>query len=343
MKNKNRNETDFWSSARGNKNAYMMYVDRLTELAISMFEWKNLPDTIDERYMELCLFGDGCAVFFEDEELGFLALQTRIAGPLNPYRIPINRTAWAVNGYNKELTIDNSVIIFNNMIHTNTLPMVELFAQRLWDLDRTIDVNAKAQKTPILIACDDTQRLSLKNVYMQYTGNEPVIWGDKNLNPNSLKVLNTGAPYVAADLYTLKTQIWNEALTFFGISNISYQKKERMISDEIMRSMGGTIASRYSRLNARRQACEQINRMFDLDIQCNFREDYREIDDEIIITGDTGDGGLDVAMTDLRSDFNLGDVVSKERAEELKDAKEDEKEAHENKGKKKKDKEDEKK
>jgi hypothetical protein len=156
-----------------------------------------------------------------------------------------------------------------------------------------------------LIQCEENQRLTLKNVYQKYDGNEPVIFGDKNLNPNALKVLQTGAPYVADKLYQLKTEIWNEALTYLGISNVNYQKKERMISDEVMRAQGGIVASRYSRLESRRQAVEEINKMFGLNIEVNYREDYREIDDEIVLRGDTSDGGLSVAMQDLRTNTKL--------------------------------------
>jgi hypothetical protein len=126
----------------------------------------------------------------------------------------------------------------------------------------------------------------MRNLYQKYEGNEPFIFGDKNLNPNALKVLKTDAPYVADKLYTLKSQIWNEALTYLGISNINIQKRERLITDEVTRNQGGTIASRYSRLEARRNACKEINRMFGLDIWCDYREDYQVIDDEIIDTND---------------------------------------------------------
>lgn len=254
----------------------MQYYDRLTELSVSMFEWENLPDTIDERFLELVLFSDGMSVFFYDDVLGYLAMRTMIGGRLNIYQIPTQRTAYASNGYNANLDETNSVIIFNNLLHTNSLLDVEQFSKRLYNLDRAIDVNANAQKTPILISCDETQRLTLKNLYMQYDGNMPVIFGDKQLKPDSLKVISTGAPYVADKLYELKTQIWNEALTYLGIPNISYQKKERMITDEVMRNQGGTIASRYSRLKARQQACEQINKMFGLNISCKYRLDESE-------------------------------------------------------------------
>lgn len=268
----------FCESAYMNNRTYLQYYNRLTELALSMFEWKNLPPTVDPRFLEMCLFSDGYCVFFEDEVLGYLTLQCMIGGRLNVYRIPTERRAYATNGYNKPLDETNSVIIFNNYLHTNAMLDVEMFSKRLYNLDRAIDVNANAQKTPVLIQCDENQRLVMKNLYKQYEGNEPFIFGSKGLDANGLKVLQTGAPYVADKLYELKTQIWNEALTYLGISNINVVKKERMITDEVTRNQGGTVASRYSRLESRRQACTDINKMFGLDIWVDYREDFQDID-----------------------------------------------------------------
>lgn len=310
-----RRKSLFGKSARGNTKTYGFYLERLTELSISMFDWKNLPDSIDARFMEMVLFTNGSVVFFKDEDLDsatglsevvtedgtYLALPVAMNGMWNVYNVPVSRRAYASNGYQKQLDMNNSVIIYNNMIRTNSVLMCRLYAERLWDLDRTIDVNAKAQKTPILLQCEEPQRLTLMNLYKEYDGNQPFIFGDKNLDINALKSLNTGAPYVGDKLYQLKTQIWNEALTYLGISNINYQKKERMITDEVLRNQGGTIASRYSRLEARREACEKINQMFGLDISVDYREDYREADDEIMFSGDTGDGKMDTLATDLRT------------------------------------------
>ena len=286
-----RRKTNFEESLSMNNYTYMQYAYRLMELSISMFEWKNLPEGIDERFLEMVLFTDGHAVFFKDDELGdYLALQCLINGKLNVYRIPINRRAFAVNGYQKKLTDKDSVIIFNNMLHTNSWLDVKMFAKRLYNLDRIIDVNANAQKTPILIKGNEQQRLTLTNLYKEYDGNAPVIFADKSLDMNALQVLSTQAPYVADKIYQLKTQIWNEALTYLGISNVSFQKRERMVSDEVTRSQGGTVASRYSRLNARRQACEQINKMFGLNIECDFREDYQFSEEVMDFTKDNQSG-----------------------------------------------------
>ena len=289
-------DRQFWESAAMNNGTYKQYYNRLVELAISMFEWKNLPDSVDARFLELCLFVDGQAIFFYDEELGYLTLQNAMNGGFNVYRIPVNRRAYAVNGYNRKLNENNSVIIFNNYLHTNSQLDAVMFAKRLYNLDRAIDVNANAMKTPIIIKCDETQRLTMLNLYKQYDGNEPYIFGDKAINTNAIQVFKTDAPYVADKLYQLKTQIWNEALTYLGISNINVQKKERLITDEVTRNQGGTIASRYSRLNARRDACKQINTMFGLDIWCDYREDYQMIDTgDDTVKGDPdsdGEGGV---------------------------------------------------
>ena len=76
----------FWESGVLNNATYLQYYHRLTELAISMFEWKNLPDTIDPRYMELGLFAQGQMVFFEDDGgLGYLCLHNAQGGSLDVY------------------------------------------------------------------------------------------------------------------------------------------------------------------------------------------------------------------------------------------------------------------
>lgn len=263
----------FVDSATRNNITFQHYYNRLTELAISMFEWKNLPDSVDPRFLELTLFSDGMCVFFKDEVLGELALQTMIGGQLSVYRIPKIRRAYATNGYNKKLDDTDSVIIFNNMIHTNSIRDIEMFAERLYNIDRTIDVNVNAQKTPVLITCNENERLTMKNIYKEFDGNAPVIYANKGFDPKSVNVLKTDAPFVADKLYQLKTQIWNEALTYLGISNINVQKKERLLTDEVTRNLGGTIASRYPRLEARKQACKQINKMFNLDIDVDYRDD----------------------------------------------------------------------
>ena len=268
-------------SAIKNKFTFVEYMDRMTELAITMFKWNNLPDTINEDYLERQLFFRGKALFFEDDVIGYLALQCIDQGGFDVYGVPLNRYGKGYNSYTSEpKTNENSVIIYNNRLHKSTYPLTRYYAEKMWNIDRTIEVNVNAQKTPVLLQGAENERLTLKNLYMQYDGNEPVIYGTDKLNTDGFTVLKTDAPYVSQDLFTLKTSYWNEYLTAIGISNTAFQKRERLVSDEVIRSQGGVVASRYSRLDMRRKACDEINRMFGLNISVDYKEDYRIYDQQ---------------------------------------------------------------
>lgn len=286
MSRRNKGNGLFGESAIMNNATYIQYFNRLVELSVSMFEWQGLPETVDPRYLELHLFQNGSMVYFRDEVMGDLCLDCIANGQFDVYGNPISRRAYSsYNQYQKTLNESDSVIIWNNYLRQPSVLDVKMFAKRLYNLDRIIDVNANAQKTPVLVQGTEKQRLTLVNLYKEFDGNAPFIFGDKNLDLNSLRAISTNAPYVADKLYQLKTQIWNEALTYLGISNLNIQKKERMITDEVQRNQGGTIASRYSRLEARREAVDKINRMFGTDISVDYREDF-----QITNENDTGEG-----------------------------------------------------
>lgn len=270
----------FWRAMNENCESWIKYFDRLTSAFMSVGEWIDMPAEVDTRFLELTEFRDGYCLFFKDDVLEeYMALRSMLGGEWNVYDIPKDRRAYASNGYNNELTDENSVIIYDNLLHTPPAFVIREFAERLANLDRIIDINTNAQKTPVLIKCDDRDRLTLQNVYKKYEGNSPVIYGDKGMSPELIQSINTGAPYVADKLYELKSQIWNEAMTFIGIPNITDTKNERLVRDEVNRSQGGVIAMRYSRQAAREQACKQINDMFGLNVSWRYRDEYQEIPD----------------------------------------------------------------
>lgn len=281
--------TLFMESAVLNNATFNNYLERLTELAISMWDWRGLPDTVDERYFELRLFLAGNCIFFKDDVMGFLCLDMIYNGTLNVYGEPMLRRAYSgYNNYQQLLKESNSVIIWNNYLRTNSVAPIRLYANMLYQLDRIAMVNANAQKTPVLIQATEQQRLTMKNLYKEYDGNAPFIFGDKAINTANIKALKTDAPYVADKIYTLKTQIWNEALTYLGISNVNFMKKERMITDEVSRAMGGTIASRRSREGMRKKAAKKINAMFGLNIEVDYAGD---MDGEMMQMPDTQQEG----------------------------------------------------
>ena len=279
-----------------NERTMIDYLDRLRMLATSLFTWKGLDEvagTGASRFLEQSLYENGRACFVKDDELGFLALKVNPSDKLNVYNLPIKVMAWSI-GYNKQYDFDDVVYIMNNELEKPTMQSLELFAMRLYETERTIDVNLQAQKTPILIEGDTKTILTLKNVYMQYSGNTPFIFGNKQFDiSNKLNVLKTDAPYLIDKLDVHKHQIFNEALTVLGIDNANTDKKERLITNEV--ESNEELIKYYLNCyyKTRKKACDDINKKFGLNISIELNKDIIELlnvtENDIINYEDRGD------------------------------------------------------
>lgn len=287
----------FKLSLQENTIEYRNYFFRLLSLAVTMIGYEGMPKSVDKRFLELTLSDKGKALFFKDEIMGVVCMTFNAGGEFDIYRNPYYREAWAINGYTNTLNPSNSVIAWNNFMREPDLCYISSYAAKLGLLDRIIMINCNAQKTPILLRALENQRLSILNLYKEYDGGAPVIFGDKNLDLDSLKAIQTLAPFTADKIYELKVNYWNEALTYLGIPNISVQKKERLIADEVGRTMGGVIASRYSKLESRKEACEGINDMFGLNVKPyvrEFTEQELRLDPEDLSYAKEGEGDGEV-------------------------------------------------
>lgn len=149
---------------------------------------------------------------------------------------------------------------------------------RLYEAERTCDVNIKAQKTPYVLVGDESFKLTLKNLWNKIVGNEPVIFGDKNqLSSDVIRAIKTDAPFVADKVMDYKKEIWNEALTFLGINNILVDKKERLITDEANSNNELINMNLQARLAPRKEACKQFNELFKTNIDVRVRSDLHNI------------------------------------------------------------------
>lgn len=272
------------------------YIDRLKMLSVSLFTWKGLDDiagTGASRFLELSLYEDGKGVFVKDDELGYMALKVSPSDKLNVYMLPVKVMCWSI-GYNKQYAFDDVVYIMNNELQKPTREFMELFAYRLYETERTIDINLQAQKTPILIEGDTKTILTLKNVYMQYSGNTPFIFGNKQFDiSNKLNVLKTDAPYIIDKLDVHKHQIFNDALTVLGIDNANTDKKERLITNEV--ESNEELIKYYLNCyyKTRKKACDDINKKFGLNISIELNKDIIDLlnvtENDIINYDDRGD------------------------------------------------------
>lgn len=256
-----------------NSKSYTDYLERMKKIAISMFEWVNLPSTMDARYLELCLYYKGQAALLYDEDYGFINTQAADSGYINIYGLPTKINCYSFS-YNKmrELYVSGTnlppeeecILVMNNYQRIPTASTIELFAYRLAETQRVADINIEAQKSPILIMTDKNQELTLRNLYAQYDGNAPVIFGDRNvLQDKPLDTLKTDAPYIADKLREYMEGIWNDFLTFVGINNL-YEKKERLITNEADSNNELINMNMQSYLTPRKQACKEFNEKFGL-------------------------------------------------------------------------------
>ena len=267
--------SDSDEAAMINNMTYTDYYKRLRLLALSVYEWEGLPDSCNAEFLEKTLYELGIAVFVDDPALGIINLKCTPSQNLNIYNIATEYNCYAI-GYNKILPLDDVVLVRNNIDRLPTDSTIQLFARRLYEAERACDVNVKGQKTPCLIACDEAQKLTLKNVYMQYDGNMPVIYSGKNFDSQSIKTFPTVAPFVADKLQQYKRNVWTECLTFLGVNNVETEKKERLTTDEVNANNNIIDLSAETMLLTREKAANEFNKKWGGNVKVR-RRTFREI------------------------------------------------------------------
>ena len=280
-----------------NSEVFWYNFNRLKLKAISMFEWINLPKEIDERYLELMLCQNGYVCFFKDQLVPdvdtYFALQCTLGGRFNVYNIPTVYQIYTASGYNARRTAEDSVIIYNNLLHSPTVPLLMYHAYNIANVERTIEINLNQLKRPYIFLVPENQRYTFIKLVNDIKNNQDVIIGNKDLNLDNINAINTITPNNTLDLYTLKKRYYNEALTDMGINNLNVDKKERLVSDEVSSNDEDVLINRNSMLYARKMACKQINDMFGLNIDVKFRNDFMEEKQEEYIEIDNTDNEVE--------------------------------------------------
>lgn len=256
-----------------NSQTYVDYLERMKKICLSVFQWENLPPSMNARFLEMCLYYNGQAALLYDDNYGYINTMACDGGYVNIYGLPTQVTCYSYRfNQRRDLYMTDTgeekgkecILVLNNYERIPTAATVTLFAYRLAEAQRTADVNIKAQRTPILITTDQKQLFTLKKMYEEYDGNTPAIFADKNvITPDALKALKTDAPFIANDIMLYQREIWNQFLTAMGISNLS-EKRERLISDEVDSNNELVNLNLQALLAPRKEACRQFNEKYGL-------------------------------------------------------------------------------
>lgn len=247
----------------------------LTEQCLNRFKWTGLPSSIDPRYLELNLLRYGLAVFYLEPTMGkYLALQGSPAGIINWEENP---TSFQVVGnlmLSRRLSAMDCVPIWSNYMRQPDLDIISIYASRLAGMDRTIEINAKNARRPRIAATNENQRLSLANMNKQIDEGNAVItvdtdqWGVPGAGASlPIAALDLGVdPDVLEKMHILRTRQWGECMGMLGFDFANQDKKERLVASEVDANNSQVDGMRAVNLNARQQACLQINKKFGLDV-----------------------------------------------------------------------------
>lgn len=263
---------------------YLMKLRQCRSLAENVFCYENMPEMIDVAYMNAVLVNKGAIAFFIDEVMGgLLALPFSISGKLDVYGRPQRIIAYGKNGYNKPLGKGEFVIMYDNYGRYPLILDIYQYAERLAELERTKDINIRQQRTPRIWQTSDEKMRTLKDILNNVDAYADDVIAYDSFAIDEINGVLLPAPFVADKLQDEKEKLWNEFLRLIGVSNVSIQKKERNIKDEISASNGGTIASRFNRFEPRKKALEQIKQKFDIDIKVSYYDglptNMKEVED----------------------------------------------------------------
>lgn len=255
--------------------------NRFSNIAITRIDWQGLPESVNERFLNMTLYCFGYAAFFEDPNLGFLALPCNTDGSFNIYYEPTRVRAYSFN-YQRYLQKEDFVFIRNNPTKTPTAWPVWEYTKRMSDILRTIDVLNKKLKQPHIFLCEEKKVETYKRLLNQVDNNEWAIIGSKDfgLDKSKFDLLDTRITPNFEDLWYSYKQMESILYTALGIESAGVEKKQRLIVDEVNANNMITEYSVYTTLKQLEEACKQINERWGLNVSVSMKavSEYRKED-----------------------------------------------------------------
>lgn len=260
-----------------NTEIYLHYKERLTNLALSQFDWHGLPDTCDRLFFEKSLLFNGKAAIYQPEGTDFwLSTDFIQKGDLNVYGYPKDIRGVGYAKHNLiEVNDKEWEFLFDNMTMVSLMPKIDLYARLLWEIHNTYRSNLQHQITPYLVLTEKNQELSLKNFFNNLFGFRPVIGMKGSWDPELIKTLDTRVDFIGKELLENLKIIWSEALAVLGITGET-TKKERMLDDELTFNRMENDICLNSRLLNRIEFCNKMNKKHGFDLSVNISSDIEQ-------------------------------------------------------------------
>lgn len=257
-----------------------MYERILAELCVGRFHWKNLPPEIDVRYMELSLYYQGLSVFYFNHKLGkYFSMRAAASGYVNAIDQPTSFTVLANTGtydpdtvpVGKRIAAAHCVPIWCNALRVPDWDIVKIYASKLANIDRTIEINTENARISKVLVSDENTKLSILNFNRQHDIGANVIQVTSNSVMDAVQSLDLEIdPDGIEKLHIVRTRLWNELMGLLGLDNANQDKKERLVASEVEANDEQVTAMKRVAINQRKYAAEQINRKYGLKVEVDF-------------------------------------------------------------------------
>nr|DAE90994.1 MAG TPA: upper collar protein [Caudoviricetes sp.] len=152
------------------------------------------------------------------------------------------------------------------------------YAALLYECDRCINVNLKAQNTPAILNAPDGQELTFANMYEEIAGHKPVVY-TRDMSPLKSQyddirqiVYQTPAPFVAGNVEQLKSMLMSDFMFMLGVNGRTQSKVAQVSSLEVMQDAPTLMVLRNSYEQARQNFCDQCNKKFGLNVTATFND-----------------------------------------------------------------------
>ena len=213
-------------------------------LATSRFKWDSkdvMPKDRLSEYIEMLLYLKGQCALFKDTD-GWKVRCCVPSGGLDEYGQPDSFNLTDYNGTHM-VTVKNDderfIWIKNNAACIPTIFWIVKYCNRVAKIERTMDLNIDAQKTPFMIETSPEIHLSIQNIFKEIRQMDEVVYVDQKTGiKDNVQVLKLDAPYLVDKLYTQKQNEFNDLLNFLGINTVKEKTahilyKEATATDEL--------------------------------------------------------------------------------------------------------------
>lgn len=267
-----------------NNMTFMNTFMKLFNFAINTFEWKGLPDTVNEKYFEYALLFNGQAAIADDKNLSYIGLPFSYGSDLNIYGDTNKIRLYGTNGYSQEfnsyirglndenLNI-NAVRCFDNRVGYPYITYIYNAAIRITQTLRSIDVAVKKLKNPYIFAGDKSNEADYKKLFESLENNDEAILLQKGLEKNDLNINDVHIDVqVVVELWNQYERLVNNIQETLGVTNNpNFDKKSGVNSDEINSNNQSTSINLDIRLKTREEFCEDLKDCFGLDVSVGIR------------------------------------------------------------------------